>query len=65
MLFVDIGAQPGLYSLLDAASFLTTTPLDYSDATNAPDFTVYKIFRYPDLGAVKYLNLAPSQPRRS
>jgi molybdenum cofactor sulfurtransferase len=47
--------QPGWYSLLDAASYLTTTPLDYSDATKAPDFTVlsfYKIFGYPDLGAV-------------
>jgi molybdenum cofactor sulfurtransferase len=47
--------QPGWYSLLDAASFLTTTPLDYSDVTNAPDFIVlsfYKIFGYPDLGAI-------------
>ena len=47
--------QPGWYSLLDAASYLTTTPLDFSDASNAPDFTVlsfYKIFGYPDLGAV-------------
>ena len=46
---------PGWYSLLDAASFLTTTPLDFSDATVAPDFTVlsfYKIFGYPDLGAI-------------
>ena len=46
---------PGWYSLLDAASYLTTTPLDYSDATAAPDFTVmsfYKIFGYPDLGAI-------------
>lgn len=46
---------PGWYSLLDAASYLTTTPLDYSDATAAPDFTVmsfYKIFGYPDLCAI-------------
>ena len=45
----------GWYSLLDAASYLTTTPLDYSDPSNAPDFTVlsfYKIFGYPDLGAL-------------
>ena len=47
--------HPGWYSLLDAASYLTTTPLDYSDVSLAPDFTVlsfYKIFGYPDLGAV-------------
>ena len=46
---------PNWYSLLDAASYLTTTPLDYSDASIAPDFTVlsfYKIFGYPDLGAL-------------
>jgi len=45
----------GWFSLLDAASFLTTTPLDLSDPASAPDFTVlsfYKIFGYPDLGAV-------------
>jgi molybdenum cofactor sulfurtransferase len=45
--------HPGWYSLLDAASYLTTTPLDYS--TVAPDFTVlsfYKIFGFPDLGAI-------------
>lgn len=47
--------HPGWYTLLDAASYLTTTPLDYSDVTAAPDFTVfsiYKIFGYPDLGAI-------------
>ena len=47
--------RPGWYSLLDAASYLTTTPLDYSDLPNAPDFTVlsfYKVFGYPDLGAI-------------
>ena len=47
--------HPGWYTLLDAASYLTTTPLDYSDASLAPDFTVlsfYKIFGYPDLGAI-------------
>ena len=46
---------PGWHSLLDAASYLTTTPLDYSDPSGAPDFTVlsfYKIFGYPDLGAI-------------
>ena len=47
--------KTGWFSLLDAASFLTTTPLDFSDSASAPDFTVlsfYKIFGYPDLGAV-------------
>jgi molybdenum cofactor sulfurtransferase len=47
--------HPKWYSLLDAASYLTTTPLDYSDPNLAPDFTIlsfYKIFGYPDLGAV-------------
>jgi molybdenum cofactor sulfurtransferase len=46
---------PGWYSLLDAASFLTTSPLDFGDPTTSPDFTVmsfYKIFGYPDLGAI-------------
>jgi len=46
---------PGWYSLLDAASYLTTTPLDFGEPSEAPDFTVmsfYKIFGYPDLGAV-------------
>ncbi|KAF3803420.1 Molybdenum cofactor sulfurase [Colletotrichum gloeosporioides] len=44
-----------LYSLLDAASLASTSPLDLSDATTAPDFTVlslYKIFGFPDLGAL-------------
>lgn len=48
-------SHPGWYTLLDAASFLTTTPLDYSDASRAPHFTVlslYKIFGYPDLGVL-------------
>jgi molybdenum cofactor sulfurtransferase len=47
--------EMGWFSLLDAASYLTTTPLNYSDPTTAPDFTVlsfYKIFGYPDLGAI-------------
>ncbi|KAL8730042.1 MAG: hypothetical protein Q9166_004366 [cf. Caloplaca sp. 2 TL-2023] len=44
-----------IYSLLDAAAFVSTSPLDLSDASQAPDFTVlsfYKIFGYPDLGAL-------------
>jgi molybdenum cofactor sulfurtransferase len=47
--------HPGWYCLLDGASYLTTTPLDFYDFNAAPDFTVlsfYKIFGYPDLGAV-------------
>lgn len=46
--------QP-IYSLLDAAAFVTTSPLDFSDPDTAPDFTVfslYKIFGFPDLGAL-------------
>ena len=43
------------YSLLDAAALVSTSPLDLSDVANAPDFTVlsfYKIFGFPDLGAL-------------
>jgi molybdenum cofactor sulfurtransferase len=42
-----------VYTLLDAASFLSTAPLDISSV--APDFTAlsfYKIFGFPDLGAL-------------
>lgn len=44
-----------VYTLLDAASLVSTSPLDLSDAASAPDFTVlsfYKIFGFPDLGAL-------------
>lgn len=43
------------YTMLDAASFGATSPMDLSDASSAPDFTVlslYKIFGFPDLGAL-------------
>lgn len=43
------------YTLLDASAFVSTSPLDLSDASSAPDFTVlsfYKIFGFPDLGAL-------------
>jgi molybdenum cofactor sulfurtransferase len=43
------------YSLLDAASYLTTGCLDLSDPSKAPDFvslSFYKIFGFPDLGAL-------------
>lgn len=45
----------GWYSLLDAAAFVTSAPLDFGDASTAPDFTVlsfYKMFGFPDLGAL-------------
>ena len=44
-----------VYTLFDAASLATTCPLDLSDASTTPDFTIisfYKIFGYPDLGAL-------------
>jgi molybdenum cofactor sulfurtransferase len=44
-----------VYTLLDAASYVSTAPLDLSDASTAPDFTAlsfYKIFGFPDLGAL-------------
>lgn len=44
-----------LFSLLDAAAYVSTSPLDLSNVDNAPDFTVcslYKIFGFPDLGAL-------------
>ena len=43
------------FTLLDAAALLTTAPLDLSDHANAPDFialSFYKIFGFPDLGAL-------------
>lgn len=44
-----------VYTLYDAAGLLSTSALDLSDAASAPDFTVlsfYKIFGFPDLGAL-------------
>ncbi|MCJ1292012.1 hypothetical protein MMC34_003562 [Xylographa carneopallida] len=44
-----------LYSLLDAAALVSTCPLDLSNVSRAPDFTAmsfYKIFGFPDLGAL-------------
>ncbi|KAL2133053.1 hypothetical protein VTI74DRAFT_2992 [Chaetomium olivicolor] len=43
------------YTLLDAAALVCSSPLDLSRADTAPDFTVlsfYKIFGFPDLGAL-------------
>lgn len=45
----------GLYTLLDAAAYVTTSPLYLGDQKSAPDFTVlsfYKMFGFPDLGAL-------------
>lgn len=45
----------GMYTLLDAAALVSTSPLDLRDAEEAPDFTVlslYKMFGFPDLGAL-------------
>lgn len=47
--------QGPVYTLLDAAAFVSTSPLDLSDSESAPDFTVlslYKMFGFPDLGAL-------------
>ena len=44
-----------IYTLFDAAALASTSPLDLSDETAAPDFTAvsfYKIFGFPDLGAL-------------
>ncbi|KAK9238574.1 pyridoxal phosphate-dependent transferase [Lipomyces kononenkoae] len=44
-----------MYILLDAAAYVTTCQLDLSDAESAPDFialSFYKIFGFPDLGAL-------------
>ncbi|KAJ5467487.1 Aminotransferaseclass V/Cysteine desulfurase [Penicillium sp. IBT 31633x] len=44
-----------VYTLLDAASLVATAPLDLGPSSSAPDFTAlsfYKIFGFPDLGAL-------------
>lgn len=44
-----------IYTLLDAAALASTSPLDFSNVSQAPDYTVfsfYKIFGFPDLGAL-------------
>lgn len=45
----------GTYTLLDAAALVSTAPLNLSDPDSAPDFTalsLYKIFGFPDIGAL-------------
>ncbi|CAJ2501139.1 Uu.00g039920.m01.CDS01 [Anthostomella pinea] len=51
------GAASGdrFFTLLDAAAFAATSPLDLGNSENAPDFTVlsfYKLFGFPDLGGL-------------
>lgn len=49
------GQQSRLFTMLDAAALVSTSPLDLSNVDIAPDFTVlslYKIFGFPDLGAL-------------
>ena len=44
-----------IYTLLDAAAYVTTAQLDLSDPDTSPDFTAlsfYKIFGFPDMGAL-------------
>ena len=44
-----------IYTLLDAAALVSTSPLDLSNVSQAPDYTVfsfYKVFGFPDLGAL-------------
>ncbi|CAK7219216.1 hypothetical protein SCUCBS95973_003744 [Sporothrix curviconia] len=44
-----------IWTLLDAAAYASTSPLDLSNAAAAPDFTLvsfYKIFGFPDLGGL-------------
>jgi molybdenum cofactor sulfurtransferase len=51
----NVSSHQNTYSLLDAAALATTTQLDFSDPEAAPDFTAvsfYKIFGFPDLGAL-------------
>lgn len=51
----EIAEHQHVYTLLDAAALLSTTSLDLGDSLKAPDFTVlsfYKIFGFPDLGAL-------------
>ena len=47
--------SPNIFSLLDAAAYVATAQLDLSNEETAPDFTAlsfYKIFGFPDLGAL-------------
>ncbi|KAK0642331.1 Molybdenum cofactor sulfurase [Lasiodiplodia hormozganensis] len=51
----QLSVKQATYSLLDAAAFVSTSPLDFRESEMAPDFTVlslYKVFGFPDLGAM-------------
>ncbi|KAI5811490.1 pyridoxal phosphate-dependent transferase [Peziza echinospora] len=56
-------SKQGFYTLLDAAALVTTQELDLTAV--APDFTVvsfYKMFGYPDLGALIVRKSSPGVP---
>jgi molybdenum cofactor sulfurtransferase len=49
------GKHKLVHTLLDAAALVSTSPLDLGNPDEAPDFTVlslYKIFGFPDMGAL-------------
>jgi molybdenum cofactor sulfurtransferase len=49
------GSTSPIYTLLDAAAYVSTSPLDLSIPSMKPDFvalSLYKIFGFPDLGAL-------------
>lgn len=51
----ELGSTLNIYTLLDVAAYVSTSPLDFSDVDRAPDLTVMslnKIFGFPDLGAL-------------
>lgn len=50
-----VSSSSRIFSLYDAAGLVSTCPLDLRNVSNAPDFTAlsfYKIFGFPDLGAL-------------
>ena len=52
---LNTAGKPLIYTILDAAALVSTSPLDLSDHLCAPDFIVlsfYKIFGFPDLGGL-------------
>lgn len=52
---VRMNKPANVYTLLDAAALVSTSPLDLGNPDEAPDFTVlslYKMFGFPDLGAL-------------
>lgn len=51
----DEQRKHNVWTLLDAAAYAATSPLDLSNPSTAPDFTLisfYKIFGFPDLGGL-------------